>query len=108
MKMIYFLFVILFMHFFMSNLYSKNSNLTEIEKTYIDQSQIFFEDNKIFVEIDNNIFQIKSIKQDESGLFFSKIVKNKEIIWNWACKYCKTKNSPFRIYCKNCGKRWSD
>ena len=91
-----------------SSLFASNSKWQKINKEYIDISQLLINENGIFVSIDDTYMQIKSIAQDQNGFYFTKVLTDQDIKWNWTCDRCGTENSPFRINCKNCGKRWSE
>lgn len=67
-------------------------------RLYVNPSNIFFEDNKIYVLNKDQILEVSSIKSDEKGTY----VKLK---WPFPfeCSRCGWWNSSFAFVCERCG-----
>lgn len=73
-----------------------------IQKIYIHPSEIYFSNNKIFVQTKKGVLEIPSIQSDFKGIYYRAVHPQ-----NWVCKKCGEYNIN-TYYCENCEKSPSD
>lgn len=68
------------------------------KRLYINTSNIFFEENKIFILHNNEIYQVSSIQSDKNGLYVNDF-------WPmpFICSRCGRPNPGFNLVCEKCG-----
>ena len=68
---------------------------------YLSTEQIALENREIWVQIDGNWIQSRSLSADANGIF----VKNDDLLGYWECYGCGYVNPPWNfIACGRCGK----
>ena len=71
-----------------------------LPKNYLSAEQISLENREIWVHIDGNWIQTKSLSADANGIF----VKKDDFLNYWECNRCGYVNPPWNfIACGRCG-----
>jgi len=78
--------------------HSKVESTTEETKTYIDPTNIQFNNKQIYVRLNQDWVQTNAVFSDATGLY---IVSNKG---GWTCGYCAYYNTTNLWVCDNCGR----
>lgn len=71
------------------------------DRLYIDQDQVFLNEEGIFVNIHDDWVAVKQINHDSKGLFVSKEENRVSIFWN--CPKCHYDNNFWVKVCGQCG-----
>ena len=71
-------------------------------KMYITVDQILFENGKIFVAMDNGIYQTPAIHADENGYYVQKLIERDCSWYEWKCPKCHQCNWKIDLVCP-CG-----
>ncbi|MCP5505726.1 MAG: hypothetical protein H7A38_02455 [Chlamydiales bacterium] len=77
------------------------------EKVYLEEEDIFFDQGKIFLQIEDGCLEVHTLASDPVGIYASL----KEFKWPYtpfSCKKCNALNGPGARYCKKCGTRRPD
>lgn len=77
---------------------SEVSNQDEC-KMYVVSTQVFFVDNKIFIQAEDDFFQVDSLMTDEVGIYYRLPQGYPK---NWECGVCGSQNENIK-YCQVCG-----
>lgn len=73
------------------------------DKVYIVKDQLFFSENSIFVNVENEWVETDAIKIDGHGLYFSSFSTHQlNIDFKWKCPKCDYRNYPWANTCKKC------
>lgn len=72
------------------------------EKRYIKPSQISFERNSIFVQLDNQWMPVASLHVDVEGIFVVRDERETDPL-HWRCPNCQFQNFIGDSKCKRCG-----
>jgi hypothetical protein len=68
-------------------------------KIYIPQEYVTLHNNKIFAQINNQWFQVKTLHSDEKGVY----VEGKDLpLGAWRCDNCGRGNPPWNLVCYWC------
>src|ERR1700735_490457 len=77
------------------------------DKFYIKTDQISLLDNKIFIQVDDLIYETPALYSDQNGFFIDKIASSGDCAWyQWECRKvnCRTCNQRGIDYkCRKCG-----
>jgi len=69
---------------------------------YVKLEQILFENNKIFVSINDVIYQTPAIYTDENGYYIQKLFERECSWYEWKCPRCYQCNWKIDLVCP-CG-----
>jgi len=84
-----------------------NEGVIELaDKIYIEAAQVNFADNKIYIQIKDNIFETPAIHSDENGYYIDQIAGSGRCAWyEWECHdkkclYCNLRGIDWK--CRAC------
>lgn len=88
--------LVVLLMFFTNFLIAANAD-NHKNRFYVNPTNIFFEENKIFVLNNDQLYEVSSIKSDEKGLFV-------KVKWSlpFYCTNCHRWSSAFTIICEHC------
>ena len=99
---IFFVFMAIFLSF---NSYANTAiKATEPQKIYIASDQLLFENESMFVLLNNNWEQINCLQSDANGIYITS--SGLDLSFSWTCKRCGYKNSWWVDICKGCNKHY--
>jgi len=100
------LFVIIFTFLLRMNLEACGFCIEEwvlCDKIYIAPSQLYFEEDSIFIQVSNSQFiETRSIYTDTSGIYFKDYKTKKCESGLWLCSVCGHCNPNYKIWCEIC------
>lgn len=76
------------------------------QKVYVQTDQIYFDSNRIYINIDDFTYETPALSSDDSGYYIDTISKKDKCSWyHWQCTNCKTCNlRGVNWECKKCKK----
>src|ERR1700722_8665546 len=96
--------IVVFLNILISLQASINIDLEQ--KVYIQTDQIYFDNNRIYISIDDFTYETTALSSDDNGYYIDTIAKKDKCSWyHWQCTNCKTCNlRGFNWECKKCKK----
>ncbi len=67
-----------------------------VQKIYVQPSDIYFSDNQIFVQTPKGLIQVHSLKTDSHGIYYKTARP-----YSWDCPRCGEYNA-YDYYCEHC------
>ena len=87
-----------------------NGKVIELmQKFYVQQDQIHFNNNKIYINIEDFTYATPALLSDENGYYIDQVVGSGSCAWyEWQCTRCLTCNlRGLNLACKSCNKSMS-
>ncbi len=84
---------------------NNNSASASIEKMYLQEQQIVFQNSKIYINLNGAIFTVSSVFSDQNGYYILvKQPRGRCEPYEWKCGRCGTCNEFEESYCISCGR----
>jgi hypothetical protein len=90
------------MKFLLLYLFTLSSLIADgtLRKVYFEHENITFEQDKVFVNYNNQWLQTDQLKEDQNGYY---IFARDIALGFWLCDICGRANEPWQFVCKTCG-----
>jgi len=72
------------------------------DKIYLNENYIFFDQGKIYLDMDDGYIQLNALRSDQQGIYFS-VKEQKWPLTPFTCARYGRANPPWNVVCGSCG-----